>query len=742
MKINFNLKKNLYYILTVLLIIEIVPYSIFPASAGTEPTGIAVDAVDSFRITHVYDPNLIYIEWKNGNPDITGTGELISGEQVRLYLDWSVKEIGTVKPGDYFTFTFPDVFEHAWIETKNNIDITHPEDGTVMAQYSVRKTEDNEKKELIVIFTDGIIGRENITGKYELVMFIGQFEAKTETSMSFEINGNTITTNNGITGNPAAPPAYIERGDAKWGGRASLEQVIDGYYYFKWTIWLNFNFETIDNFFIDDTIPLNSPHVLITPQTVANLGINIPDNLNHLYHMTIREYIGADELQWDSYRYNQFQEHLNNIGGWYENYMVQYTFDASSSASSPELIAGIDSGEGVNLNNFTFSPNGKGFSANMGRVTRPIVIDYYTITTQPFSVNAFYDDATASIMKNSVVLNGNATKSSRIYAIWVDESASIGGVYGNYSFTVKKSDENNLGLAGALFGLYTSPDCEENADRIAQSQDDGTVTFSNLKTGIYYIKEVEPPEGYMLTDTIYKVELTNTTCTITAPDDLVITEIINYTNTPEKIEDEDETEKETEVATQKETKKESDNKIPYIPPLAEIATESTTTTATTTVPAEEMTAVPTEETITLSTTEATVTEPPIIEEPMEIIIPADEEIITVPEMPDDYLAEQLDNDLYQIYDNSGVPLGGLTFPEEESIDELNYENIIDNLIPLGKPELSEEPTIDLQAPAVQPEPNPRTSDLNYLIPLIFILSSLAFLRMRKFSARRKHRISQ
>lgn len=130
-------------------------------------------------------------------------------------------------------------------------------------------------------------------------------------------------------------------------------------------------------------------------------------------------------------------------------------------------------------------------------------------------------------------------------------------------------------------------------------------------------------------------------------------------------------------------------------------------------------------TTTLSTTETTVIESSIIEESSEIIIPTDEKITSESELPDDYSTEQTDKDLYEIYDESGIPLGSLTVPEGELIEELSYEDIINNLIPLGEPDSSEESATEFQTPTVQPEMNPQTSDLNCLIPLILTLSSFA-----------------
>lgn len=501
-KINLFLKRLCCSFLAFYIIAGIVTFTL-PVNKVIAAN--VVDAVDSFKITHIYDPNLVYIAWVKENPGIAGSGKLTSGEQVRLYLDWSIKESDTVQSGDYFSFTFPNVLNHALIEEKRDIELRNSE-GIVMGLYSI--VNNNGEKQLIITFTEGAIGHEQIMGSYELVMFMGDFITEETVPCEFKINGMLIGINGGVTTLLPPPPTYTERGDAKWGTLAERNQVIDGHYFFKWAIWLNFGFNTIDNYSVNDIIQSSSPHVFITPQTAGNLGITIPSNFNYLYDISIREYIGADDLPTQDKRYRRFQDQLNNIGGqWYENYMQSYKFNTSSLTSAPSALDGIDYNGGINLSDFTFSSDGKSFSANLGRVTRPVIIEFYTITTQTFSENAFYDDATAAMLGNSVILNGNEERHSRAYGYWIDESASIGGIYGNYSFSLKKLDENNQGLADAMFSLYTNSDCTGPADRTSISQYDGTLTFGSLKSGIYYIKEINAPAGYALSEKIYKVEL-------------------------------------------------------------------------------------------------------------------------------------------------------------------------------------------------------------------------------------------
>ena len=71
-----------------------------------------------------------------------------------------------------------------------------------------------------------------------------------------------------------------------------------------------------------------------------------------------------------------------------------------------------------------------------------------------------------------------------------------------YSIKVVKVDlsDNNIQLEGAEFSLT-----KENDDKFAKqtgiTEEDGTVTFSNLETGTYYVTETKAPDGYDITTT-------------------------------------------------------------------------------------------------------------------------------------------------------------------------------------------------------------------------------------------------
>ena len=58
-----------------------------------------------------------------------------------------------------------------------------------------------------------------------------------------------------------------------------------------------------------------------------------------------------------------------------------------------------------------------------------------------------------------------------------------------------------------LFGIYEDSDCTKLIREIKSNKKDGTVIFEDLRFGTYYIKELEAPKGYELSEQVIKVEI-------------------------------------------------------------------------------------------------------------------------------------------------------------------------------------------------------------------------------------------
>ncbi len=57
------------------------------------------------------------------------------------------------------------------------------------------------------------------------------------------------------------------------------------------------------------------------------------------------------------------------------------------------------------------------------------------------------------------------------------------------------------------FGLYADEECKELIMQVDSNKKEGTITFEDLRYGIYYIKEISAPKNYILSDKVVKLEI-------------------------------------------------------------------------------------------------------------------------------------------------------------------------------------------------------------------------------------------
>ena len=81
-------------------------------------------------------------------------------------------------------------------------------------------------------------------------------------------------------------------------------------------------------------------------------------------------------------------------------------------------------------------------------------------------------------------------------------------IYGSVSG--KKIDENGEVLGGALIGIFKADETEftkEHAIMTATSEKDGSFSFAKVPYGKWIVREIEAPEGFVLDDTPYEVNI-------------------------------------------------------------------------------------------------------------------------------------------------------------------------------------------------------------------------------------------
>lgn len=81
-------------------------------------------------------------------------------------------------------------------------------------------------------------------------------------------------------------------------------------------------------------------------------------------------------------------------------------------------------------------------------------------------------------------------------------------IYGSVSG--KKIDENGEALGGALIGIFKADETEftkEHAIMTSTSEKDGSFSFAKVPYGKWIVREIEAPEGFVLDDTSYEVNI-------------------------------------------------------------------------------------------------------------------------------------------------------------------------------------------------------------------------------------------
>ena len=120
--------------------------------------------------------------------------------------------------------------------------------------------------------------------------------------------------------------------------------------------------------------------------------------------------------------------------------------------------------------------------------------EHYVLSDTKYPFTFSYSGQDTAVVKISVN-DGKPIENKLIY----------GSVQG------KKIDENGEALGGAVIGLFKTGETEftkENALMITTSETDGSFSFTKVPYGNWIVREIEQPEGFVLDDTSYEVNIT------------------------------------------------------------------------------------------------------------------------------------------------------------------------------------------------------------------------------------------
>ena len=95
---------------------------------------------------------------------------------------------------------------------------------------------------------------------------------------------------------------------------------------------------------------------------------------------------------------------------------------------------------------------------------------------------------------------------------------------------VKKDSAADVNLAGAVFGIYSDPDCKNLVTTMPETDSNGKSSATIVKTqDTVYLKEITAPKGYVVNTTAYNVKLVaSKTTTTTVPDKEQLGELTVY----------------------------------------------------------------------------------------------------------------------------------------------------------------------------------------------------------------------
>ena len=117
--------------------------------------------------------------------------------------------------------------------------------------------------------------------------------------------------------------------------------------------------------------------------------------------------------------------------------------------------------------------------------------EHYILNDEKYPVKFEYagqDTATVELTTN----DGKAIENDLIYGF----------------VSAMKVDENGDALGGAVIGLFRPDETEftkENALKTAVSEDDGSFSFEDIPYGVWVVREIEQPTGFVLNDAAYSV---------------------------------------------------------------------------------------------------------------------------------------------------------------------------------------------------------------------------------------------
>ena len=210
---------------------------------------------------------------------------------------------------------------------------------------------------------------------------------------------------------------------------------------------------------------------------------------------------------------------LAKTEGYYNLYHGNTSFNGTTNRATigQTMTLNDTTGRLASYQSFSQSINGITFSHNQGSNDLSITVDSnctadsVTFNSKDYGLYQLMPNGTpynSSTMSNYVYIKFTSGAVQNVmFSNYVDPSAfsvTVEVEYGNA--LVVKTNSNGDTLAGCTFELYKDENCTQRV-RTGTTDSNGNIHFERLAPGTYYVKETKVPTGYLLDNTVQKVEV-------------------------------------------------------------------------------------------------------------------------------------------------------------------------------------------------------------------------------------------
>lgn len=139
------------------------------------------------------------------------------------------------------------------------------------------------------------------------------------------------------------------------------------------------------------------------------------------------------------------------------------------------------------------------------------IVDEWVSTKEPHKVVGLEEDKTYKLIETTAPYGYEVTEEIEFTVTEDKQTQRIEmkdkPIVKNIKIIKIDSNTKEIIKSRFSFGIYEDNECTKLIKEVKSNSKDGFVVFDNLKYGIYYIKEITAPKGYVISDEIIKLEI-------------------------------------------------------------------------------------------------------------------------------------------------------------------------------------------------------------------------------------------